>query len=137
MFEKNSSVSHIRLIASSTSSKLGIIRKALCLFGDLVLETMCFWSFLLPVLQCCSSVWMSAAAFPLCLLDRVVPKAVRLIDGLVVPELEHRSRVSSLITFYMNNCNPNHALGAHLSEFVYMSGRPVKLLKKRRSIIEI
>ena len=42
--------SHISSIAASASSKLGIRRKALCLLGDPVLVSRCFWSFLFPVL---------------------------------------------------------------------------------------
>ena len=38
--------SHIRSIAASASSKLGIMRKVLCLSGDLVLVLRCFWSVL-------------------------------------------------------------------------------------------
>ena len=52
---------------------------ALCLFGDPVLVSRCFWRFLLLVLEYCSSVWMSAAVSHLDLLDRVVSKVVRLI----------------------------------------------------------
>ena len=37
--------SHIRSIAASVSSKLGIMRKALCIFCDPVLILKCFWSF--------------------------------------------------------------------------------------------
>ena len=37
---------HIRSVAASSSSKLGIMRKALCSFGDPVLVLRCFWSFL-------------------------------------------------------------------------------------------
>ena len=54
------------------------------MFGDPVLVLRWFWSFLLPVLEYCSPLWMSAAASHLGLIDRVVPKAVRLNDVLVV-----------------------------------------------------
>ena len=37
---------HIRSIAASASSKLGIMKKALSLFGDPVLVSRYFWSFL-------------------------------------------------------------------------------------------
>ena len=74
--------SHIRLIAAYASSKLGNMRKALCLFGDPVLVSRCFWSFLLPVFKYCCLVWMSATA-SLRLFDCVVSKIMRLSDGLV------------------------------------------------------
>ena len=91
-------------------SKLGTMRKALCLFDDLVLILSCVWSFLLLVLEYCSYAWMSAAASYLCLLDRVVSKAVKLSDGLVVCNLEHRRRVAALCMFHKISCNPNNAL---------------------------
>ena len=47
---------HNSLIAASVSSKPGIMRKSLCLFDDQVLDSWCFWSFLLPVLEYCSPV---------------------------------------------------------------------------------
>ena len=62
---------HIRSMAASASSKLGIMRKELCLFSDPVLVLRCLWSFLLPVLEYCSPVCMSAAASHFGLLDRV------------------------------------------------------------------
>ena len=65
---------HSRLMAASAFSKLAIMRKALCLFSDLVLVLRCFWSFLLPVLEYCSPVWISTTASHLGLLDRVVSK---------------------------------------------------------------
>ena len=65
----------------STSSKHGIMRKALCLFGNSVLVLRYFWSFLLPVLEYCSPVWMSVAASHLGLFDLVGSKAVSLSDG--------------------------------------------------------
>ena len=39
----------IRKIAASASSKVGIKRDAPCLFGNPVLVSRCFWSFLVPV----------------------------------------------------------------------------------------
>ena len=86
--------------AASASSKLGIMRKELRLFGDLVLVSRCVWSFVLPLLEYCSPVWMSAVASHLSLLDRVVSKAVRLSEGLVVCDLEHIRRVAALCILY-------------------------------------
>ena len=47
-------------------------------------------------------------------LDRVVSKAVRLSDGLVVCYLEHRRRVAALSMFYKISCYSNHSLEAAL-----------------------
>ena len=52
-------------------------------------------SFLLPLLEYYSPVWMSDAASHLGLLDRVLSKAVRLSDGLVICDLKHRCRVAA------------------------------------------
>ena len=108
--QKLSFESHIRSIATSASSKHRIMKHALCLFADTILVSMCFWSFLLPVLEYCSPVWMSSAASHLGLLDHVVSKAVRHSDGLLVCDLEHRHRVTALYMFYKIHCNHNHAL---------------------------
>ena len=56
----------------------------------------------------CFPVWISSVASHL-VLDRVVSKAVRLSDDLVVSDLERRCRVAALCMFYKINCNPNHA----------------------------
>ena len=59
---------------------------------------------------------MSAAASHLDVLDRVVSKAVSLIDGLIVCDLEQRRRVAALYLFYkILYYYPNHALEAKLS----------------------
>ena len=57
---------------------------------------------------------MSAAASHLGLLDRIVSKAVRLSDGLVVSNLKHRCHVAALCMFYKIYCNHNHVLKAEL-----------------------
>ena len=77
--------SRVRSITVSSYNKLEIMRRTLYLFGDPVLGSSCFWSFLLPLLEYFSPVWMPAAASHL---DRVVSKAVRLSDGLVVGDFE-------------------------------------------------
>ena len=97
-------------MATSASCKFGIMRKAFYLFGDPVFVLRCFWGFQLHRLQYCSLVWMSAATSHLVLLNLFVSKAVRLGDGLVVCDLEHRRRVAALSMFYKIHCNPNHTL---------------------------
>ena len=51
------------------------------------------------MLEYCCPVWMSAATSNLRLLDRVVSKAVRLSDVLLVCDLEHSRRVTALCLF--------------------------------------
>ena len=67
---------HIRLIAASASIKLRIMRKALRLFGDPVMVSIRFQSFLLPLFEYRSPVWMSAEASDIGILDSVVSYAV-------------------------------------------------------------
>ena len=86
--------------AASASSNVESMRKASFMFGDPVMVLRCFWSFLLPVLEYCSPVWISAASSHLGLLDRVVSKAVRLSDGLVVCDLKYKRCVAALCMFH-------------------------------------
>ena len=62
----------VRAIAASASTRVGILRKIMSVFRDVAVVAKCFWAFILPVLEYCSLVWMSAATFHLLLLDRVV-----------------------------------------------------------------
>ena len=62
----------------------------------------------------CSPVRMSGAASHICLLDRLISKAVRLSDGLVVGDLDHKRRVAALCMFNKIRCNPYHTLEAAL-----------------------
>ena len=64
--------------------------------------------------QYCSPVSMSSAASHFRFFDRVESKAVRLSDGLVVCDLEHRRCVVALCMFYKIRCNANLALKAAL-----------------------
>ena len=62
----------VRAIAASPSMRVGILRKTMSVFRDVTVVSKCFWAFILPVLEYCSPVWMSAATSHLSLLDRVV-----------------------------------------------------------------
>ena len=50
----------------------GILRKTMSVYRDVTVVAKCFWAFILPVLEYCSPVWMSAATSHLSLLDHVV-----------------------------------------------------------------
>ena len=59
---KLTSESHARSVAASASRRIGILRrKTRSVFRDNSIVSCCFWSFILPVLEYCSPVWMSAA----------------------------------------------------------------------------
>ena len=62
-------------ISSAAAQRLGIMRKSWQVFHDQSLILRFFWSFVLPVLEYCSTVWCSAADSHLKLLDRVVRSA--------------------------------------------------------------
>ena len=52
---------HVRSVAASVSRRIGILRKTRSVFRDNSILSCCFLSFILPVLEYCSPVWMSAA----------------------------------------------------------------------------
>ena len=62
---------HLRSVSRAASQRLGILRKSCRVFHNRLLIGRCFWGFVLPVLECCSAVWCSAADTHLKLLDRV------------------------------------------------------------------
>ena len=90
----------VRAIAASASRRVGILRKTMSVFQDVAVVAKCFWAFILPVLEYCSPVWMSAATFHLSLLDRVVSQFSRISGGSVSCDLWHRRKVSSLSVFF-------------------------------------
>ena len=102
--------SHIRSVAASASSKLGILRKTLQVYQLLSLVLRWFWTFLLPILEYCSPVWISAGATHLHLLDRVVSKASRLANDQIACNLEHRRNVGSICMFYKIRDNLGHPM---------------------------
>ena len=74
---KSSFEKQVRAIAASASMRVGILRKTMSVFRVFFNECFtvvakCFWAFILPVLEYCSPVRMSAATSHLSLLDRVV-----------------------------------------------------------------
>ena len=89
----------VRAIAAFASMRVGILRKT-SVFRDVTVVAKCFWAFILPVLEYCSPVWMSAATSHLSLLDRVVSQAGRLSGGSVSCDLWHRRKVASLSAFF-------------------------------------
>ena len=85
----------VRAIAASASRRVGILRKTMSVFRDVAVVAKCFWAFILPVLEYCFPVWMSAATSHLSLLDRVVSQVSRLSGGSVSCDLWHRRKVAS------------------------------------------
>ena len=80
----------VRAIAATASMRVGILRKTMSVFRDVDIVAKCFWAFILPALEYCSPVWMSATTSHLSLLDRVVSQVSRLSSGSVSCDLWHR-----------------------------------------------
>ena len=90
----------VRAIAASASRSVGILRKTMSVFRDVAVAAKCFWAFILPVLEYCSPVWMSAATSHLSLLYCVVGQISLLSGGSVSCDLWHRRKVASLCVFF-------------------------------------
>ena len=73
----------VKAIAYTATMRVGILRKTMSVFRDVAIVAKCFWAFILPVIEYCSPVWMSAATSHLSLLDRVVSQVSRLSGGSV------------------------------------------------------
>ena len=91
---------HVRAIAASASMRFGTLRKTMSVFRDVAIVANCFWAFILPVLEYCSPVWISAATSHLSLLDRVISQVCRLSGRSVSCDLWHRRKVASLSVFF-------------------------------------
>ena len=89
----------VRAIAASASRKVVSLRKTMSVFRVVTVVAKCFWAFVLPVLEYCSPVWMSAATSLPLLLDRVVSQVSRLSGGSVSCDLWHRRKVASMCIY--------------------------------------
>ena len=90
----------VRAIAASASRLVSILRKTMSAFRDVAVLAKIFWEFILPLLEYCSTVWMSATSSHLLLLDRVVGRVSQLSGGSVSCDLWHRCKVASLCVFF-------------------------------------
>ena len=119
MFEKQ-----VRAIAASASMRVGILRKTMSVFRDVVVVAKCFWAFILPVLEYCYPVWMSAATSHLSMLDRV-SQVSRLSGGSVGCDLWHRRKVASLSVFFKIDSLVDHPVRG-LFPAQYVLRRPTR-----------
>ena len=116
----------VRAIAASASRRVGILRNTMSVFRDAAVVAKCFWAFILPVLEYCSPVWMSAATSHLSLLDRVVGQVSRLSGGSVVScDLWHRRKVASLSVFFKIDSLVDHPVRG-LFPAQYVLRRPTR-----------
>ena len=89
----------VKAITASASKRVGILRKTMSVFRDVAVVAKCFWAFILPVLEYCSPVWMSAATSHLSFLDRVVSQVSRLSGKSVSCDLWHRPKWHLWVSF--------------------------------------
>ena len=107
----------VRAIAASASMRVGILRKTMCVFRDVTVVAKYFWAFILPVLEYCSPVLMSAATSHLSLLDRVVSQVGRLSG--VSCDLWHRRKVTSLsVVFKIDSLVDHPVRGLFPAQYV-------------------
>ena len=99
---------HLRLVSRAASQRLGILRKSWQVFHDRSLLERCFRWFVLPVLECCSAVWCSAADTHLKLLDCAVSGARFQTGGVFECDIANRRSVAVLCMLYKIWCNPMH-----------------------------
>ena len=112
---------HLRSVSSAAARRLGIIIKSWQVFHDRSILLRSFWSFVLPVLECCS-----AADSHLKLLDRVVRSAGFLAGGVLECNLAHRRSVAELCMLFKIKSNPMHTLSCALP-LPYVPARVVVL----------
>ena len=115
----------VRAISASASRRVGILRKTMSVFRDVAVVTKCFWAFILPVLEYCSPVWMSAATSHLSLLDRVVGQVSRISGGSVSCDRWHRRKVASLCVFFKIDSLVDHPVRG-LIPAQYVLKRPTR-----------
>ena len=101
---------HIRSLVSSASRKIGLMRKAYSIFSDVSISRRCFNCFVLPHLEYCATVWSSAAASYIRLVDKVLNTGQFLCDSKPLCDLGHRRNVSTVCMLYKIRSNPSHPL---------------------------
>ena len=109
-FDKKLFEEHLRATAANASQKLGLIRKSSTIFRSTSVNLICFRSFILPLLEYCSPVWISSAAQHLKLLDSVASRARYFFSDCGRFNLDHRSLVSCLCMLYKFFFSENHPL---------------------------
>ena len=108
----------VRAIAATASMWVGIYRKTMSVFRDVSIVAKFFWAYILPVLEYCSPVWMSAATSHLSLLDRVVSQVGWLSGGNASCDLWHRHKVTSLSVFFKIDSLVDHPVRVFFSSAV-------------------
>ena len=103
-------------VLANAARNLGIVCKASYVYNNDKINATCFRSFVLPLLEYCSPVWMSAAARDLSLLDRVARGGRFLFPNSVSYDLDHRRMVSCLSIFHKLYFNSELSLSSLIPE---------------------
>ena len=107
---------HLKNVSASAARKLGIVRKASYIYDSDQVNATCFRSFVLPLLEYCSPVWVSAAARDLSLLDRVARGGRFLFPNSSSYDLDHRRMISCLSMFHKFYFNTELSLSSLVPE---------------------
>ena len=99
---------HLRSVSSAAAQRFGIMRKSWQVFHNRSLHLRSSWSFVLPVLEYCSTVWCSAADSHPKLLDRVVRSAGFQAGGVLECNLAYRRSVAELCMLFKLKSNTMH-----------------------------
>ena len=105
---KLTSENQVRGIVSRDSPRIGILRLVKSVFVGTSVLLRCDYSFALPIQECCSSVWGSAAECHLQLHGRQVYSVAGLRPNQSFLSLCHRRHVASLCMLYKDNSNSNN-----------------------------
>ena len=127
---KLNSIDHLKSVSSVASRKIGIIRKAAFIYQDEKVNLSCFRSFVLPLFEYCSPVWMSATDSNLNVLSKIVRSAGFLFPGNSNYDLDHRRNISSLCLFHKIYFNDDHPLH-HLIPDPYVPSRQTRFYNQQ------
>ena len=89
----------LRYVASKIAQKTGIFRKRFNVFSCNTTPKKTFYSFILPLFEYCSPVWMSAAQCPLKLLDKALNSIKFLLPDISI-SISHTRHITAISMFY-------------------------------------
>lgn len=119
---------HISNMARAISSKLGIFRKCKKIYEDDITRR-CFFSFILPHFEYCSSVWLSAADSHLRLLDR----SIKFLLSDLNLDIGHRRVIGVLSVLYKIVTGILHPLCKFLPDFY----QPARITRSSMTISSV
>ena len=113
---------HLRSVCASVNRKSGLLRKCYRIFSTVLRS---FYAFILPHLEYCAPVWMSAADSHLRLLDRSLRSINFVLPNLLI-DLSHRRLIGALSMLFKICYNAQHPLHVRLPP----PYRPLRLTRR-------